>query len=435
MNSKATYRFKQVLFAGILLVLCLPLLQQHLRLIHVSPLKGAIKPLEKVYFSKSGWWEGAYQENYNNWFNENFGFRNTLVRLHNQLALDLYHTAKANGVIVGKDGYLYELNYIKAYTGQDYIGDDAVKEVMHKLKAVQDSLEKRNVTLVVCLAAGKASFYPEYIPDEFGKAADKTNYKIFARELQANNINHIDFNKWFVDRKNTSPYLLYPKTGIHWSRYGSLQAADSLVKWVEWKRKVDVSNMVWDKVLLSDSIRSPDDDIGEAMNIMFPFRPLKMGYPEYHYQDTTGKQKVRLMTISDSFFWNFFDVGLAPNSFSEITFYYYNKEIHHSNGSPMGYSDPEQTNADAEKHDVIMIMATESNLSRLGWGFINQAYDHFVLHKKVENRDRLINKYESSIRMDKTWMQAIQKKAAEKGIPLDSMIRLDAIFMAEQEMK
>ena len=90
---------------------------------------------------------------------------------------------------------------------------------------------------------------------------------------------------------------------------------------------------------------------------------------------------------------------------------------------------------DASKHDVVMIMATEANLWGLGWGFINTAFDHFVVHKMVRANDELVQSYESEIRKSEKWMQDIKVKAEAAGIPLDSMIYLDAKYMADERLK
>jgi hypothetical protein len=344
--------------------------------------------------------------------------------------------AKANGVIIGKENYLYEENYIKAYTGKDFIGKPAIYEVTTKLKSLQDSLEKKNITLVVCLATGKASYYPEYIPDIYGPASEETNYKLMASSFSEKGVNCIDFNKWFMNIKNKSPYALYPKTGIHWSRYGSVMVIDSLIKYVEYKRKVDMPSVVWNSIEVSDTLRSPDEDIGEAMNLMFPISPLEnMRYANFSFEDTTGKAKVSLMSVSDSFFWSLFDVGLGPRAFSNVDFYYYNNEVYHSDGRSMSQAGAQSGVEDASKHDVVMIMATEANLWGLGWGFINTAFDHFVVHKMVRANDELVQSYESEIRKSEKWMQDIKVKAEAAGIPLDSMIYLDAKYMADERLK
>jgi hypothetical protein len=37
--------------------------------------------------------------------------------------------------------------------------------------------------------------------------------------------------------------------------------------------------------------------------------------------------------------------------------------------------------------------------------------------------------------MDQNWLMMIKTKADARKIPLDSMVRMDAVFLAEQEMK
>jgi hypothetical protein len=428
-------KIKKFLLAGILLVMLLPLIQQHVKFHESKKLKGAHVPAPEAYFSMNSWMSGDFQQAYENWFNENFGFRPELVRVHNEIAYDLYHEAKANSVIIGKENYLYEESYLKAYTGKDFIGRKQIAETTNKLRMLQDSLEKKGTTLIVCLAAGKASFYPEYIPDAYGPASDSTNYKVFAQCLNELHVNHIDYNNWFMNMKGHTDFPLYPKTGIHWSRYGSLLATDSLIHYVEAKRNVDMPEIVWEKTVFTDTLDSPDGDIGDAMNLVWPIQHFPMGHPVYHFGDTTGKAHVRMMTISDSFFWNMFDIGLAPSTFSDIRFYYYNNEVYCTDGTPFHYADLETEMKDADQADVVVLMATESNLFGFGWGFINDAFNHFVLHKMVQTQDGLTKKYQAMIRMDENWMKTIQAKAQKNNISVDSMIYLDAKYMADEEWK
>jgi hypothetical protein len=432
--EKYGHTIKKSLLGFILLVLILPLLQQHVRFYDPEPLKGYHIPKEKIWFSKAAWFDGTYQEAYNDWHNENFGFRNECVRIYNQVAFNLYNIAKANDVVIGKENYLYELNYVKAYCGTDFVGEPQLVEWTTQLKALQDSLEKKNVTLVVCLAAGKASFYPEYIPDDYGPGADVTNYKRLSALLKQYDVNHIDYNAWFMQMKGKTEYPLFPKTGIHWSRYGAMFAVDSLVKYVEHKRGIDMPGVVWEKSTLADTITQPDDDIGEAMNLMWPITPLKMGEPKYHWEDTTGKTMPTLMAVSDSYFWTMFE-GLRTNTFKDIAFYYYNKEIFRATGGQKILAEPDIAMYETGSNDVVMIMATEANMWGIGWGYIQDAFNHFVAHKAIPERDLLARKYEMRIRIDDVWMEAIRKKAAERNIDVETMIKMDAAYLADEELK
>lgn len=435
MNSK-NVRIKKVLLFAILGVLLLPLVQEQIAFYSSKPLMGYSVPAEKKEYSSENWLNGEFQQAYEKWHSENFGFREEIVRLYNQLGFCLYNDAKANGVIIGNDGYLYEIDYITTYTGEDFVGESELRTTAEKIKALQDSFAANNVTLIICLAAGKASFYPEYIPHDYGKASDSTNYKIFAKLLKEYHINHIDYNRWFMEMKGKSEYLLYPRTGIHWSNYGSILAIDSLIRYVEYKRNIDMANLVIDSVVVSDTIRDPDDDdIGKAMNLLWPIKPLPMAYPQYHWEDAAGKVQPSMMGLGDSFFWSVYNSGAGTASFRSLSYYYYNKEIYRA-----GWEGSETASAtiglsDAMQHDVIVIMATEANIPEIGWGFIDEAFNQFVLHKMVMKIDVLVEKYATGIRNDKEWLSAVRSKAIEKGIPVDSMLYLDAKFMADEELK
>ena len=103
------HKAKKFLLGGVLLFLLLPFVQQVLKFHQEKPLRGYINPIEKPFFKMHDWWSGDYQVKYEEWHNANFGLRSDLVRVHNQIAFLLYNKAKANGVIIGKDNYLYEL--------------------------------------------------------------------------------------------------------------------------------------------------------------------------------------------------------------------------------------------------------------------------------------------------------------------------------------
>lgn len=418
----------------VMIVLLLPLFQECTSLFYEKPLAGSFTSAKKPVAGFNEWWSGTFQDSFEIYHNEQFGLRNSFVRLHNQFQYDLFRRINTKGVISGKNDFLFELKNITAYNGNDYVGDAALREMTRKLKILQDSLDKKNITLVVVFAPGKASFYPEYIPDELNKAGKPTNYKTLSSSFNAAGINFLDFNKWFIREKDKAPCPLYPKTGIHWSRYGALMATDSLLTYLEKKRNVDLPSVVMKGFRWSDSIQSPDDDIGKSLNLIFPVKPLLMGYPDYNFESPDQKAKVRMMVIGDSFFWNLFDIRLAPRSLESIDFWYYNYQVYHTDGRPMELAENADNCLESETNNVVMIMASESNLNGLGWGYIDDAFDYFVLKRKDRILDKMVRSYETKIRMDQAWMMTIRAKAEAAKIPLDSMIHLDAVYLAEKKM-
>ncbi|MBC7863089.1 MAG: hypothetical protein IAF38_08950 [Bacteroidia bacterium] len=430
------HKIKKYLFGGVMLVLLLPLIQWKTKLFPIAELNGDIKKKDKVWFTKENWLSLKYQDSAEAWFNEEFGFRNTCVRLRNQVEFSLYNIAKAKEVVIGKEGYFYEKNYILAYTGKDYIGDEAIADRAMKLKKLQDTLEKIHITLVIALAPGKASFYPQYIPDEFGAASTKTNYLALSAALKKNSTNVIDMNKWFLQMRETAKYPLFPKTGIHWSRYGTVLAIDSIIKYIEKKRNIDLPSVITEKFVSRNyALNPPDDDLAKGMNLMFEPTPLEMGYPIYHIEDSAGKVRPTMISVADSYFMALFDQGISPKAFGKIDFWYYNQEVYHDSLENKTLVADVELPDELIKHDVLMIMATEANLSGIGWGYINEAYDYFFANKSLSEYDKKVKYWETKIIKEKEWFMDVQKKAIENKVPLDTMIRRDAVWMVDDEMK
>ena len=184
----------------------LHLLQSKYPFIHKGKLKGDFRLVEDPHFSFKSWFSGDFQKKKEEYLNTSFGFRNFYVRLNNQIAYNLFNVAKANGVIIGKNNYLFEENYLKAYNGTDFIGKTNIIHRMERLKFLSDTLKKLNKSLILVFAAGKGSFYPEYFPDSYRTRKGPTNYDYHIRFAKAYGLNYIDFNRYFVDHKYNSKY-------------------------------------------------------------------------------------------------------------------------------------------------------------------------------------------------------------------------------------
>ena len=373
-------KLRNILFAGILMVLLIPMVEYEFQLVQTGPvidLIGAIVPEEDTVLTYDGWLSGNFQNKKEKYLNENFGFRTIGVRINNQIAFSLFTKTKAHGVEVGRNNYLYEKEYIEAYLGENFVGDSAINEQLQKLKFVQDTLQKMGKSLVLIFAPGKASFYPEYFPEKYDTVKKgKTNYEVFTRRSFDIGIKFIDFNKYFIENRGESPYLLYPKYGIHWSLYGACLAADSLIKYFERERKIDIPELYWNEIKVEQA-RDMDYDLGGGLNLLIQFQRDQMGYPVTLVGTNKNKTKPRLLVVSDSFYYGLLQQKFAQ-CFSNEQFWYYNQEVlvegdkgNHRKTASM------DLNNEITNHDVFILMSTERNLSNLGWGYIERMYDHF----------------------------------------------------------
>jgi hypothetical protein len=365
---------KKSLFAVIMLALWSALIQDNLHLFKEVPLKGAFTSPEDVTFSYKKWFDGEYPEKKTEFIKYNFGFRSDFLRLHNQLKYWLFHST-SESIIIGKENYLYGDYYIDEYYGTNYRGDEKVHNNIVKLKDVQDSLLQRGTLLFVVYAPGKASFYPEYFPDNLKREKlPKTNYSEYISESRKAGLNYIDMRTWFEAMKDTSQYLLFPRGGVHWSDYGDFLAFDSLVKYIEANTQRDLPDIRLDSIALSRKPRRRDYDLGEIMNLGIDYHHDDvLAYPRFSIADS-GKQNVSVLSISDSYYYEIFDKSYRY--FKEDDFWFYFGDFHSNHG---GSADKQDLPAFLSKYNVICMMYTDGSLKNFGSGFIDEAYRQFHL--------------------------------------------------------
>jgi hypothetical protein len=242
---------------------------------------------------------------------------------------------------------------------------------MYQLKMLQDTLIQLDKKVIVVLAPGKGSFYPEFIPELYHKERGTINIDLYRQYMEQWQINCLDFHRYFIDNKWTAPYPLYPQYGIHWSYYGMCVVADSIVRYVEKLNHIEMPHIYWNDVKMSQP-KIDDADISKAMNLLFVPRSFEMAYPKIRFEPDDGKTRPKLLVIADSFYWGIYNTGWS-NLFTDDQFWYYNKDIY------PGSIPIENINFldEISKFDIIIILSTDANLPDFGWGFIENGYSAF----------------------------------------------------------
>lgn len=367
-------RYKDVFYVLLVMALLMPTIVKRARLFEERPLKGAFTKAEDPYISKSAWLSGEYQQKQEAFLNENFAFRSEFVRLYNQWHYNLFNEVKANGVILGKENTLYEENYIKAYTGVDYVGEDVIRENARKLKIISDTLQGMGKQLLVVLAPGKGSYYPEFIPEVYLTAGKRNaNVKGYSRELVKMGVEVFDANAWFRSLKPVSDHTLYARTGIHWTTYGQTLVVDSLLRRTETLVHAHLPKLKIESVDKTHTPRNYDDDIQQGMNLLLgiPEREL-LSYPKCKLEGLDEMDSVRLLTIGDSYFWELFESHLMHSAFPGNQFWYYNEEAHTAGVPGVLLVRDINFKQAIEQTDLIILLCTDSNLPRFGFGFVER---------------------------------------------------------------
>ncbi len=369
-------RFVHIAWLGILAILILPIFEQLTNVFKTTHLKGAIVNSTAPSLSKEAWLNGSFQTNFQNFTKDNFGFRPTAIRLNNQIDYSLFEELHAKDVLIGKENYLYEENYIKASLGLDFIGEELIKERLRKLKKVVDHLKSIDKDVVIVYAAGKGTYFPEYYPHHYDSILPgKTNFESYIRNSDSLNIPHIDFNSHFVRMKDTTSYPLFPKCGIHWSKYAELLVTDSIISFIEELRSIEMNHIIIDEVDWNTTNLDTDYDLGDGLNLIYQLDTYPMAYPKFHLEQKPSATQPKVLFVADSYYWGIFNRGFSNSLFGKGQFWYYNESIYpDSYEKPIHVSEIDLKQS-LESNDVIVLMSTDANLYKFAYGFIDQAYE------------------------------------------------------------
>jgi hypothetical protein len=415
-------------------MLLLPLLQFGVKWFPEKPLQGAVALEQDVRFSVTAWENESFQHGKEKYLNQAFGFRNFLVRINNQLYYSILDIAKAKGVVVGKNGYLFEETYINDYLGASFVGQERVKDVVRRLSAIDSIFETMNKTFVVVFSPGKASFYPEFIPEQFKRVNDSTNYKSYRQAILQAGIPFIDFNSYFLSMKSSSRIPLYPKTGIHWSDYGAILAMDSINTYLGQVRGYDPVELYWEEFNQNDSVSDIDADIEYGMNLLFSIDKPRYRYPLVKFDDN-GSYRPKVMVIGDSFYRNLFFRGVSDKLFDNPGFGYYFKEIH----SPFigGVNDVNAIDVRGllDNYEVIMLMVSEATMLNFPYDFDKIVYGLYCTDLSDPEVFKVrVQQMENNIRNSPEWLKSVTEKAKANNKSVDEMIHIDALYMIQQQI-
>lgn len=424
--------FRPLLLVILCIVMISPLIQQRWHPVGEPELNGIFakaRPPELKSFSWKSWFKGAFQGKFTTAVNENLGFRPTLIRINNQYDWSFFKISHAEGFIAGKEGFLFEEDYIYEYTGKYFIGKATLDLKARRLRAVQDALRARGVCLLLMIEPGKASFYPEYIPDRYhADQRSLSNLEYLKQRMDALQIKYIDLNSWFLAIKDTSRFKLFPEYGMHWSIYGVAVAMDTLSAYLRHECGLALPSFTVERIEISDSLRWTDKDIGNMLNLLLPLPAVTAAYPVIRFTPAGEKRKVDLLAVGDSYFSNIYN-QYAPYLFRSTDFWYYNSRYYSYDGRNGQSVDHSNLAEKLESYELILLTLSEINAHCGFWNFVDQAWFTYC----SDLPDPEVYGYENRIRNEREWFRSIVKKAAASGISVESAIHRDAVYKMETD--
>lgn len=427
-------KIKHIIFIFFVVVLFLPLIQQLYPIIKFKPLLGKFEVATKPALNYNELFQGSYQPKLEKYINDHIGYRNLFIRLFNQVRYKFMNTSNAEGAKIGTDGYLYQEEYILSYLGKDFVHPTIINRNIYKLKLLQDTLQKLDKDILVVLAPGKGSFYPNNFPLIYRQKSKTTsNYDLYQDLLVKNGINTIDFRSWFHSIKDTSSYTLMTKNGIHCSKYSESLVADSLIKYISKQFNVSLPTIKVNKIVMTNIPQSSDNDILQTMNLLCEPSDLPLFYPEIEIvKNPNQKRTIKPIVIADSYFYGLFEMGLINDIMTQGEYWFYFNRI--ENRRKDKKTKPQELNLreEVDKKDLIILYSTDMNLKYLGFGAIDKLYELYFGKDKTLSDMQF--KHLDRILRDTKWIMYLNKKALIYNKPFDTILKGDLEYLINVEL-
>ncbi len=344
----------------------------------LRPLKGAFTKADFPSFSWSKWIDGSYQHKFEKACANNFGFHTLFIRCHNQWNFSIWRKPRVKKVTIGKDGYLFEQVYIDGLLGTDYnprkYNFDRKKK---NIKSAYENLKADGQDVVFCIMPGKAFIHPDKIPDPTRSIPEKNMHTLFMDWANKSQIEVIDFQQYFVENQDNIPYPIFPKLGIHLSKYAESIVLDSMLRYIENHFDRKLYDYHFSETTISDIAQGRDQDIGNALNLYFPLEKESLAYRNFKV-DSVYSENPNLLVIGDSFYWGLYALVLNNNLFPHHEFWYRNHNAFPDKHRPKEKESKAQRAIRCiETFDMTIILLTSVGLDDAGWGYFDDLAEYY----------------------------------------------------------
>lgn len=368
-------------------------------------LEGMTQDITKPKPNFDDLYHGKYQANLEEYLRNNFGFRDVMIRLHNQYLWDFYKKTYSDEVAIGKDNWLYFNFNVNEYYGKEMYRwvskDDAVERFtreMSILNKLRNVLKSYDIEFMIFTSPDKADLYPQYLPERDFDTTTIHAYDFYREAFAECDFPYIDMNAWFKNVQDTLDYPAIPQASAHWV-FPSVYAADSLFRFMANEKGVEMPQIkIGKKTGNSQETEHVIRDLEYGLNLM---RPIKLSDFEYYEREVSvladsNAMKMNAIFVGNSFFRAFNQYLPLDEIFNEVHYWFYNMTDfygqHLQKSTPIGEVDRlyEIINS-----DYIVWFTDNAQMYKISYGFAEDALIKLCVSDSLWNAE--VNRYADSL--------------------------------------
>ena len=168
-------------------------------------------------------WNTQYLAQLRDYAEDHFFLRQSMISAWSALNVELLRTSISDGVILGRDGWLYYEGSLNDYTGTGLLSDGEIASAARNLALVKEYAESQGARFLFTVAPNKNSLYPEHMPPltVFSRERDAVR---LAAALEEQGVAYLDLFSVIGGEDET----LYFTRDSHWNSKGAALGADAI---------------------------------------------------------------------------------------------------------------------------------------------------------------------------------------------------------------
>ena len=209
----------------------------------------------------------AFPNAFEKYYNDQFGFRDQLIRWHHLTKLRALGVSPSPKVVLGKDGWLFDRDTVQYYTASP-LSTEALEKWRRFFEERQRFVTAKGHPFLLVFAPLPSTIYPEYLPDAIRHERGESRLDQLIAHLRSHaSIPMADLRESLRAGKDSE--RLYQRTDTHWNELGAYLGYSQIMN---------------------------------TLAIQFPeLRPLPRSAFEIRESETPGGDIARLMGLGDLF--------------------------------------------------------------------------------------------------------------------------------------
>ncbi|MCK5716556.1 MAG: hypothetical protein KAH77_03635, partial [Thiomargarita sp.] len=173
----------------------------------------------------------SYPKSFEEYYNDNFGFRRTLVSWYQYFKVSIFGNSPSKRIIIGKQGWLFftDENVIEDYRNMRLFSKADLEQWRTSLESKWEWLKKQDIHYIFVIAPNKHTIYPEFLPDYINQIRKQSRTDQLITYLQQHTqVPIIDLRPALITAKQK--HRTYHKTDTHWNNFGAYSAYSEIIK-------------------------------------------------------------------------------------------------------------------------------------------------------------------------------------------------------------